>query len=138
MSTSGCATRAVAEILRKGGIVPLHTGGGRCVAIGNSGVHYIKPALPLVQPQLKVGVTRVRTEIDCAPFDVEDTVGRGARNRGVNSTTAVGVAGATPARHLIGAQVIPIRQHGIVVCTPWQAKVTPGVIAGGKLGSAIR
>ena len=48
-------TRSVAEVLRKGRIVLLHSRRGTGVTISHCAVDHVKACLPLVQPQLEVG-----------------------------------------------------------------------------------
>ena len=74
-------------------------------------VHHIKTALPLIQPHFEVGRGGWAGEIDCAIFDIEDTVGRGAFYRSEN--TAVPAGEGRAARVRIGAQIIPIREDEV-------------------------
>ena len=135
MSASRPTTRAVAEILISERVVSLHS---RCcagVALIHRTVDHIKATLPLVQPQLVVGMLASVVVIDGAPFDVQDSIRRNAGNRGVNATGATGVSRAT--RVCICALVVPVREDGEVVAEPRQANVSPGVIRCRKLRIAV-
>ena len=55
LSASSRITRAVAEVLVKGGVVLLHSRCGRGVGISHCAVDHIEAALPLIQPQFEVG-----------------------------------------------------------------------------------
>ena len=96
----------------------------------------IKTALPLIQPHFEVGRRGWAGEIDCAPFDIEDTVGRGAFYRSEN--TAVPARETRAARVRIGAQIIPIREDdvGAAACVR-QAGVSEVRGKGHKLKSAV-
>ena len=78
LPASSPTTRAVAEVLVKGSVISLHSRGCASVALIHHAVDHIEARLPLVQPQLVVGPLAVVAEIDGAPFDVEDPVGRAA------------------------------------------------------------
>ena len=73
-------TRAVAEVLVKGGVVLLHSGCGRCVGVSHCAVDHVKACLPLIQPQLEAGTAASR-EVLRTPLDVEDAVGSSATYR---------------------------------------------------------
>ena len=74
LPTGSRATRAVAEVLIKGGIVLLHSGRGAGVTIRECPVDNIEAGLSLVQSQLKIG-TATSWEVLRPPFNVEDAVG---------------------------------------------------------------
>jgi len=80
LPASSRTTRAVAEVLVKGGVILLHSGRGAAIASGYRAVDDIKPTLPFVQPQLMIGLLGRVSEIHSAPFEVEDTIRRGARH----------------------------------------------------------
>ena len=135
MSASRPTTRAVAEILSKERVVSLHS---RCcagVALIHRAVDHIKATLPLVQPQLMVGMLASVVVIDGAPFDVQDSMRRNAGDRGVDATGATGVSRA--ARVCICALVVPVREDREVVAEPRQANVSPGVIRCRELRIAV-
>jgi hypothetical protein len=50
------------------------------VAVANCAVDYIKGYLPFIQPHLKVCLQSSISEIDSAPLDVENAIGRAARH----------------------------------------------------------
>ena len=125
MSAGSRLTGAVAEILVKGGVVLLHSGCGRCVAVSHCAVDHVKAWLPLVQPQLETGTTASR-EVLCSPLDVEDAVGSSATYR---------CEYAKPAVDQI--QVVPIRLDTVVVGGPWQALVGECRIGGRELRIAV-
>jgi len=87
-------------------VVSLHS--RRCTedAIGHCSVDHIEASLPLVQPQLKVG-SASPWEILGAPFDVENPIGRSARNRGED-----------PIATVYGVQILPIREDRVVMTGP--------------------
>ena len=93
--------------MSKAGVISLHS---RCraeVAISHYAVDHIEATtLPLVQPQLKVG-SAGPWEILGAPFDVENPVGRSARNRGED-----------PIATVYGVQILPIREDRVVMTGP--------------------
>ena len=101
MCAYSCATRAGTEVLRKGGVVPLHTCGGRCVAIIQSAVDDVEATLPLIQPQLEVGSASPRVVL-VAPLDVEDSVGRSATDRGKDAIATV-----------YRVEIVPVRENRI-------------------------
>src|SRR4029077_16427801 len=80
LRASSRLTGSVAEVLVKGGVVLLHSGCGRCIAVSHCAVDHVKACLPLIQPQLKVGTAAPR-EVLRTPFNVEDAVGRSATYR---------------------------------------------------------
>ena len=75
LSASSRTSRAVTEVLSEDGVVPLDSGRRTCVALGHRAVDHIEATLPLIQPQLVVGLLGGVVEIDGAPFDVEDSIG---------------------------------------------------------------
>jgi hypothetical protein len=89
LPAAGRASRAVAEILRKGRVVLLHSSCGAAVPIGHRAVDYVEAALALIQPQLVVGLQGGVGKINRAPLNVEYPVGRSARYRGENTALAV-------------------------------------------------
>src|SRR5205814_3249990 len=112
------ASRAVAEILSKGGVVFLHSRCGAAVAIGHRAVDHIKACLSLIQSQLVVGRQGRIGKIYCAPLNIEDPIGRGAGYRGVNTARAPWVTRAANPAQIIRALVVPVREHRIVVGKP--------------------
>lgn len=104
-------TRAVAEVLIERAGVLLHASRRAAITASNRAVDYIKTTLPLVQSHLEVRLRGWGGEIDRAPFDVEDTVGRSARDGREDTASAVGVTRA--ASVCIGAQVVPIRERDV-------------------------
>ena len=125
MSAASRLAGAVAEVLIKGGVVLLHSGCGRCVAITHCAVDHVKACLALVQSQLEVGSAAPR-EVLRPPFNVEDAVGRTATYRGEYAKASV---------HQI--QVVPIRVDGVVVSEPRQALVCKGRVRRCELGVAV-
>src|SRR4029077_4279547 len=124
--TSRRTTGAVAEVLSKEGVVSLHSGCGRCVAITHCAVDHVKAWLPpLVQPQLEAGTTAPR-EVLRPPLNVEDTVGSSATYRCEYTKPTVDQI-----------QVVPIWEDGVVVGEPWQALVSKGRVSGCELRVAI-
>src|SRR5439155_26195015 len=91
LSTGSRASRAVAEILSKGGVVFLHSSCGATIAVTHRPVDHIKACLSLIQSQLVVGRQRRIGKIHCAPFNVEYPIRRGTRHRGVNTACATRV-----------------------------------------------
>jgi len=75
-----------------------------------------------------VGLLRRVGKIDGAPLDVEDTIGRSARYRGVNAAGATRVSRAANPAQVVRSLVVPIRQDRVVVGRPRQTDV-------GKVGS---
>ena len=131
MPAAGRAACAIAEILRKGGVVLLYSSRGTRVAVTHRPVDHIKAALPLIQSQLVVGRQGRVSKIHCAPFNVEYPVGRSARYRGENTAGAPWVTRAANPTQIIRALVVPVREHRVVVAEPWQANV-------GKVGGRGR
>lgn len=126
---------AIAEVLRKDGVVSLHTRCGAGVAVCHRAVDHIKAVLSLIQPKLVVRHQGRAGEIHSAPLDVENSIGRTARYRGEDSA---GTARKTCAASLrIRAQVVPIWKDGVIVRRPRQAHVGEGTIRGRKLGIAV-
>ena len=82
-------------------------------------VDHIETSLSFIQSQLEIGALYVAGHVHCAPFDVEDSIGRTAAYRSVNATGSARVTGA--ARLRIGAQVGPVWEDCIVMATPRQA-----------------
>jgi hypothetical protein len=74
-------------------------------------------------------------EIYRAPLDVENTIGRSARDRRIDAAGAARESCAT----LLGIRllVVPVWQDSVVVRRPRQANVTPVVIRSRELGIAI-
>ena len=125
MPPGGVATCAITEILRKGGIVLLHSSCGTGITISQRAIDHIEAGLTLIQPQLKVGAPAAR-EVLRAPFDVKDPVG---------SSPTYRCEYAKPTVHQI--QVVPVREDGVVVGSPRQASVRKGRICGRELGVAV-
>jgi hypothetical protein len=126
LSASRSTTGAVAEVLSKEGVVSLHSGCGRCVAITHCAVDHVKAWLPpLVQSQLEAGTAAPR-EVLCPPFNVEDTVRSSATYRCEYTEPTVDQI-----------QIIPIWVNGVVVGEPRQALVGKGRVSGRELRVAI-
>src|SRR5262249_42973678 len=119
------ATYTVAEVLRKGGVVLLHSSCGASVPIRQRAVDDIEASLSFVQSQLKVGSTTPR-EVLRPPLNVEDAVGSSAAYRGENSEPAIDQI-----------QVIPVWHDAVVVREPRQAAVAEGRIRRRKLRVAV-
>ena len=68
-------------------------------------IDHLKASLSLVQPQLEVGSAEP-WEVIGAPLDVEDAVGRSARNRRVNAAVSAGINIAASAE--IRPQIVPV------------------------------
>ena len=82
-------TGAVAEVLRKVRCaVFLHSTCGAAVAESDRAPDHIKLIRPLIQLQLVIGRHGRIGEIHGAPFDIENSIGRGARYRGENTAGA--------------------------------------------------
>jgi hypothetical protein len=126
LTASRSASRAIAEVLSKERVVPLHSGCGRCVAATRCAVDYVKAQLPFVQSQLEAGTAAPR-EVLCTPLNIEDAVGSSAAYRCEYTKPAVDQI-----------QVIPIREDRVVVGGPWQALVGEGRIRRYKLRIAVR
>src|SRR6185436_6872343 len=125
LSASSGPTRAIAEILRKGGVVLLHPGCGRCVPISHCAVDHVKACLSLVQPQLKAGAAAPR-EVLRPPFNVEDAVGRTATYRGEYAKPGIDQI-----------QVVPIWVDRVIVGEPRQTDVGKGCIRRHELRIAV-
>ena len=136
MSASRRTTGAVAEVLSKKR-VSLHAGCGRCVAVSHCAVDHVKAWLPpLVQPQLEVSSRGRSSEVNSAPFNVEDPVGRCARHRGEYTARSAGESRAPGV--CIGALVVPVREDRVVVTDPWQrTDIGKGRIGSRKLRIAV-
>ena len=74
LPTSSLPTRTIAEVLRKGRVVLLHSRRGAEVAISHCTVDHVEASLPLIQPQLEVGSAAAR-EVLRTPLNVEDAIG---------------------------------------------------------------
>ena len=132
MCAKSCATRAITEVLRKVGAIPLYTCCGRCVAVGQCAVDNVEATLPLIQPQLEVGSLGIVSEVHSVPFDVKDAVWRGARYRREDTTPVC--PGRAAAQTCIGAQIVPVREDGVRVDRGrWQAFVGEGVACSHEL-----
>ena len=125
MSACSRHARSIAEVLIEGGVVLLHSGGGRCVAATHCAVDHVEACLAFVQPQLEAGAAASR-EVLCSPLDVEDAVGSSATDRGEYAKSAVDQI-----------QVVPIRVDRVIVGEPRQALVSKGRIGGRKLRVAV-
>jgi hypothetical protein len=136
LPASSRTTGTVAEVLSKYGVVSLDSRGCAGVALIHRAVDHIEAWLSLIQPQLVVGMLAGVAEIDGAPFDVEDTIRRTARDRGENAACSIGKNGAAGVR--IRALVVPVWEDRVVVGEPRQANVSKGCISGRKLGIAVR
>ena len=125
MPASSRLTRAVAEVLVKGGVVLLHSGCGADVGISHCAVDHVKARLPLIQPQLVVG-SAASWVVLCPPLDVEDAVG---------SSTTYRCEYAEPTVDQI--QIVPVGEDGVVVGGPGQANIRKGGISGRELRIAV-
>jgi len=76
-------------------------------------------------------------EINGAPFNVEDTIGRSTRHRGVNAAGPARETCAASPPQIIGALVVPVREDGAVVVEPGQTHVGKVGTCSRKLGIAI-
>ena len=121
MSACSRHARSIAEVLIEGGVVLLHSGGGRCVAATHCAVDHVEACLAFVQSQLEAGAAASR-EVLCSPLDVEDAVGSSATDRGEYAEPSVDQI-----------QVVPIREDCVIVSGPWQALVGEGSIGGCEL-----
>ena len=133
-------TYAVAEVLAKTVVMFLRASGyanAAIVAIKHLAVDHIETSLSFIQSQLEIGARYVagRVIVHCAPFDVEDSIGRTAAYRSVNATGSARVTGA--ARLRIGAQVAPVWEDCIVMATPRQTNVRCASGGRGKLRIAV-
>ena len=117
--------RSRCRVLSKEGVVSLHSGCGRCVAVTHCAVDHVKAWLPLVQSQLEAGTAAPR-EVLCPPLDVEDAVGSSATYRCEYTEPAVDQI-----------QVVPVREDGVVVGEPRQALVGKGRIGSRELRIAV-
>ena len=97
-------------------------------------VDHIETSLSFIQSQLEIGARYVARHVHCAPFDVEDSIGRTAAYRSVNATGSARETGA--ARLRIGAQGAEVWEDCVVMATPRQAPAT-GRRGRGKLRIAV-
>ena len=119
MSASRRTTGSIAKVLSNERVISLHTGSRRCVAVSHCAVDHVKAWLPpLVQPQLEVSSRGRSREVNSAPFNIEDPVGRCARHRGEDTAGSTRESRASAV--CIGALVIPVGEDGIIVGGPWQ------------------
>jgi hypothetical protein len=118
LSASRRTTGAVAEVLSKKRVISLYSTCGAGVAETDRAPDHIKAILPLIQPQLVIGPHGDIGEVDRAPFDIEDPVGRSARHRGEDSAGSTRESCAPALR--IGALVVPVGEDGVVVGGPRQ------------------
>jgi hypothetical protein len=125
LATTRRTTRAVAEVFSKDAVVSLHSRCGTGVAISDSAIDHIEAFLPLIQPQLEVGIATPR-EVLRAPLDVEDPVRRRATSRSEDSKPTV-----------YQVQVVPVRVDRVIVAVPRQATVSKGGVRGFELGIAV-
>ena len=125
MSACSRHARSIAEVLIEGGVVLLHSGGGRCVAATYCAVDHVEACLAFVQPQLEAGAAASR-EVLCSPLDVEDAVGSSATDRGEYAEPSVDQI-----------QVVPIREDCVVVSGPRQTLVGEGRVGGCELRIAV-
>jgi hypothetical protein len=136
LSASRRTTGAVAEVLSKKRVISLHSTCGAGVAESDRAIDHIKPALPLIQPQFVVGPHGDIGKVDRAPFDIEDPVGRSARNRGENAAGSTRKSRAPGLR--IGALVVPVGEDGEVVGGPWQrTDIGESRVGSHELGIAV-
>jgi hypothetical protein len=126
-------TYGVAEVLAKTVVISLRACGCAEVAVYHLAVDHIETSLPFIQSQLEIGALCLadRVLVHCAPFDVEDSIGRTAAYRSVNATGSARETGA--ARLRIGAQVAPVGEDCSVMATPRQAHVDGERRGRGKL-----
>src|ERR1043166_2166566 len=76
-------------------------------------------------------------EIDGAPLNVKDPIGRSAGHRDVDAAGPARIAGAAGPTHIIRPQILPVGEDGVVVAVPWQADISEGILRGRKLGIAV-
>ena len=92
--------------------------------------------LAFVQAQLVVRRLRGIGEVNGAPLDVEDTVGRTACDGREDTARSARERGT--ARLSIGALIIPVRKDSVVVDRPRQrANVRPLNVCGSELRVAV-
>jgi hypothetical protein len=137
LPASSCTTRAVAEVLRKSGVVSLHSRRGAGVAVAHRAVDHIEATLPLIQSQFMIGLLGGVSEIDSAPFDVENPIGRRATHRAVNTAEAARIRRAASPTQIVRPLVVPVWVDGVVVGSPWHADVSKRRIRGRELGVAV-
>lgn len=136
MSASRSASRAVTEVLSKESVVSLHSRRCASVAASHRAIDHIEVSLPLIQPQFVVSRRGRSSEVNGAPFNIEDPVGRSARHRGED--TAYSAREARAPGVSIGALVVPVGKDGVVVSGPRQrADVGKSRIGSRKLGIAV-
>lgn len=75
------------------------------------------------------------SKVNSTPLDIENPIGRGPRHGRVNTACATRESRAAALR--IGALVVPIREHGVVVAGPRQAHIGEGRVGGCELSIAI-
>jgi hypothetical protein len=90
----------------------------------------------LANAQLEIAPRGVVTKEHCAPFDVEDPVGRSARYRCENAAGPTRIARAT-AQARVSAQILEQRMNGKVMRSPRNAHSDKRAIAGHKLRIAV-
>jgi hypothetical protein len=136
LSASRRTTGAVAEVLSKKRVISLHSTCGAGVAKSDRAPDHIKAILPLIQPQLVIGPHGDIGEVNRAPFDIEDPVGRSARHRGEDAAGATRESRAPALR--IRALVVPVREDRVVVTDPRQrTDIGKGRIGSRKLRIAV-
>ena len=121
--------------MTKAVVVSLDSCGGTGVAVNHCAINHIESRLPLVQPHLEIGLCGAGAKVNRAPLDVEDAIGSSTGHRGVNTAGASRIT--RTAGLLIGTQITPIRQDGVIVSCPWQADIAKGRIARRELGVAV-
>jgi len=108
----------VAEVLGKDPACALHTRDIQLIAARlDSAEDKIKPfaGIILIQSHLEIRRLIVIGEIHRAPFDVKNTIGRAAGDRGKDATAAG--EGRTTLAHNVGAIIAPDTENGVVIWT---------------------
>ena len=125
------------ELLAKTIVISLRACGCAEVAIKHLAIDHIETSLSFIQSQLEIGAPCLadRVPVHCAPFDVEDSIGRTAAYRSVNATGSARETGT--ARLRIGAQVAPVWEDYSVMAAPRQAHIDSGRRGRGKLRIAV-
>lgn len=130
LPASNGTTDAVAKVLNNNAVVFLHSPCGADVAISHCAPDYIKAILPLIQPQLVIGPVARIGEINRAPFDIENPVGRTATGRGEHTAGSVRESRAPALR--VRAQVVPVGENRVVVASPRQRAHIDNVLIGSR------
>jgi hypothetical protein len=135
LSASRRATGAVTDVLSKECVVSLHSARSRYVAISHRAPDHIKAILPLIQPKFVIGSHGDISEVNSAPFDIKDPIRRCARHRSEHAASSTRESRAPGV--CVCALVIPVREDGVVVGSPWQANISKGSVRSRKLRIAV-